>query len=395
MDPVDAEPSSADGEDKEVQQLLLDYYRESAPRSTRRRRSPSPETYSPRRNLRPRRFRQRYFVTESESFDFDSPEDALPTAAQVDENTANQPTITSDTASLNTGPFPASQTDGNLTLTPSNAVPSSDAVPMAPQTKTETRRPDMTTNDAYQRRRLSVDARLRSAIAEDEYLKTHKRNQDARELTVMLAVNLSDTIERDDKLTAAVKAEDKVLDDQMAELLEILDRYDETIEAQMKMHELAEITERRKRLVELIEFLGKKVQRQKEVPDGYDETKLMGIQDEVKAESDRNPIVTDDRKHETVGRTSIGEDDKCDESVEGEREKTTRTKNYEHDGDDDEDYEMGEGSEDDEHDGDDDGDYEIDESSEDDLGDFTVPDDSDDYDYQDGDSDLEYREDDD
>ncbi|KFZ13626.1 hypothetical protein V502_06507 [Pseudogymnoascus sp. VKM F-4520 (FW-2644)] len=280
MDPMDPASSFTAAQLEALQQMFLNPPGEPRPRTTRRRRSPSPGTDRPRRNLRPRLTQPSYVLTgpKDDDSDSNSPEDAPLTTTQPDKNTINQPTITSDTASPHAGPLPISQTNGNTSdknHTTSGPAPAPDASPMASQIKTETK-PDIDSEAEDDRELLSVEAEIRSKEAKRALLKTRKRNREARKMTSELAVSMADTKEREDALMVLLVGADTVSKEELDELREIKERYDDSIrESEMKIGELAERRQRRQRLEEFIDFIEKKVQRRKKVPNGEGEAKLV------------------------------------------------------------------------------------------------------------------------
>lgn len=128
-------------------------------------------------------------------------------ATQPNENTPNQPTITSDTNSSKTDPSPISQTSGNVTnepLTTSDPVPPPDD----PQTKTGTGKPGITPKAEDEPKLLSIDAEITSLKARLACLQDQK-------MDTLFVANMSDTKESEDTLMAeladAIKKSDKDL----------------------------------------------------------------------------------------------------------------------------------------------------------------------------------------
>ncbi|KFY89365.1 hypothetical protein V500_05734 [Pseudogymnoascus sp. VKM F-4518 (FW-2643)] len=253
MDPKDFTPSLPDAQSESVPQLIQSIPEEPRPRPTRRRRSSSPETDRPRRNLRPRLTHPSYFVPdlEDDDFDSDSTEDTPLTVTQANGNTTNQPTITSDADSPNTGPSSTSQTNGNTTIeppTPSSPVPTPGASPMAPQTKTATEESDIDFKAEDERELLSIKAEIASLEARKANLEA---NVEARKMDALFVSSMSDTKECEDTLMVALVDANKLSDE---DLHGVLDRMDERIvELTKRTMELFERLAKRK--VEIMELI--------------------------------------------------------------------------------------------------------------------------------------------
>ena len=165
------------------------------------------------------------------------------TVTQANENTTDQPTITSDADSPNTGPSSTSQTNGNTTiepLTPSSPVPTPGASPTAPQTKTATGESDIDFKAEDERELLSIKAEIASLEARKANLEA---NFEARKMDALFVSSMSDTKECEDTLMVALVDANKISDE---DLHGVLERVDERI---------VELT---KRTVELVERLAKR-----------------------------------------------------------------------------------------------------------------------------------------
>ncbi|OBT46594.1 hypothetical protein VE00_01799 [Pseudogymnoascus sp. WSF 3629] len=253
MDSMDPATPYTDAECEILREIYQENIQEedvTITHSTRRKRSPSPETDRPRRNLRPRLTRPSYVAPDPEEDDpdSDSSEDAPPTAIQPNGNTTNRPSIPSDTDSPNTGPSPTSQTSGNTTtepLTPSNTVPTSDASPMAPKIMTATGEPGNNSTAEYDRELLSIEAEIAS-------LETRKANIKAQRMDALFLASMSDTKESEDTLMAALVDANKMVDEDLHGVLKRLDDQDAEL-AKMTRELFGRLMKRRIEVQELID----------------------------------------------------------------------------------------------------------------------------------------------
>ncbi|OBT94861.1 hypothetical protein VE01_06332 [Pseudogymnoascus verrucosus] len=342
MDSIDPATPLTDAECEILREIYQEIYQDedvTITRSTRRRRSPSPETDRPRRNLRPRLTRPSYIAPDPEEDDLysNSSEDVPLTTTQPNQNTINQPTITSGTASPDVGPLPVSQTDGNVTIeppTPSDTAPPiepaspSGTSPMTSQIKTAAEEPDIDSEAEEERMILSAKAKVASLE------QTYAKNRRVRERAAVFATKMSDIKDLQDALKGELVDLKMESDEVLQEVLERLN--DPIVELKTSMAELFEPLEKR----EIKGSIDKKLQRRTKVPDGESEMKPVERNDR---ESDGASVSMSDKDNGEVDKTSIAEDDKSEDEDGDKSETMSDTKDDENDGSNDEDSEFTEG----------------------------------------------------
>ncbi|KFZ07242.1 hypothetical protein V501_06635 [Pseudogymnoascus sp. VKM F-4519 (FW-2642)] len=287
---------------------------------------------------------------------------SLSATSQTTGNTTDKPIIISDTESSSSSPPPPPPSREKATSGPIMVSPP--VSPPAVRTKSATKELDIDSEAEEERELLSrkaeldsMRAKILSAEARLAFLKTCKRNRDARKMTAALAASMSETENREDALRAELVDAKTVSDEKLNELYGVKEGYDDwMVDFSRKVKEVGVREERRKKLKEFINLIEEKVQRQTEVHDREGEAKLMEENDE------------DDDKTEKMSSAKVDEDDGDDDKT----EKMSGAKVDEGDGDNDEKYES-------------------DEDDYDSLDGFIVYDDSDDEDYEESDDDDEYH----
>mgnify|MGYP001587207742 CR=1 FL=1 len=161
-------------------------------------------------------------------------------AIQSNKNITNNPTITSDTNSLDDGISPISQANGNTTIEPlkaSSPVPAADGPTIPARIKTAKEESDIDSKNelkhqplAYQanidsideleREILAREAELRSRYAKISFIKADRVTREGQKMADVLAARLSDIKDRKDALTAALADVDTVSDENSLQELE-------------------------------------------------------------------------------------------------------------------------------------------------------------------------------
>ncbi|KFX88885.1 hypothetical protein V490_07354 [Pseudogymnoascus sp. VKM F-3557] len=360
--------------------------RELRPRPTRRKRSPSPETDRPLRNLRVRLTRPKYTQSDLEDSDSDLSGDAPSTATQSDKNFTNNPAVISDTGSPDIGPSPLSQTNGNTPtsdtdtpditpsptsqtnettitepLTPTSPTSPFGELTMPPQIKTSTWELGTDPGTEVDCAILALEAEMRSNTAKIACLKARKVTDEAQkiaaELAAELAAGVSDIKDCEEAVTAAVVDRDlhEVLD---VRIMELMKNTGKLFEMLVKMREVKGL-------------IGGKDERRTKVPDGEGKANLVEENDVDGEENGGRSVATDDKDGWEVGEISLAGDDTNND--EDGNMRVNDTKDEVDDDDDDEDSDS-------------------DESSGDEFDGFIVDDTDDDGD-NDEDTDDDYHED--